>query len=300
MTRRRSDSRQGANSADAPPPQCLVGLIGSGIQASKSPALHEAEAAAQGFRCRYELIDLDQLGVGAEHLPDLLADAERRGFSGLNITYPCKQAVIPFLSGLSVQAQTIGAVNTVQFSNGQRIGYNTDAWGFAESFRLDMTDAPVSVVTQVGAGGAGAATAYALLELGTQELRISDLDMGRASALAAVLAQRYHDRNVRAWSNLAEAVSGADGIVNATPMGMARHPGTAVPVKLLRPDFWVADIVYFPLDTVLLQAARAAGCRVLDGGGMAVYQAVRAFEIFTGRPANSKRMRQHFLRLLHQ
>ena len=278
-------------------PLLRLGLIGSGIQASKAPALHEAEAAAQGIRCLYQLLDLDVLRVGAEHLPALLAQAEERGFAGLNITHPCKQAVIPLLHELSPHAQAIGAVNTIHFCGGRRTGYNTDAWGFEESFRHDMQGASVAAVVQVGAGGAGAATAYALLELGTRDLRIFDIDSGRAEALAASLSERFPDREVRARHALAPAVGGVDGIVNATPIGMAKHPGSAVPPDLLRPDLWVADIVYFPRDTELLRAARAAGCRTLDGGGMAVYQAVRAFEIFTGRTADAERMRRHFERI---
>lgn len=271
-----------------------LGLIGSGIQASKAPALHEAEATAQGLRCIYQLLDLDALHVGVEHLPHLLNEAERRGFAGLNITHPCKQAVIPLLHELNPRAHAIGAVNTVHFYSGRRTGYNTDAWGFEESFRHNMQGASVTAVVQLGAGGAGAATAYALLEIGARELRIVDLDSVRAQALAASLSKRFPDREVRARSTLSEAMTGANGIVNATPIGMARHPGSAVPRELLRPELWVADIVYFPRDTELLRTARAAGCRTLDGGGMAVYQAVRAFEIFTGRTADAERMRRHF------
>lgn len=287
-----------ADSAGGPASCCLLGLIGSGIQASKSPALHEAEATAQGFQCRYELLDLDQLGVGVEHLPALLTEAERRGFVGLNITYPCKQAVIPFLHELSPQAKALGAVNTVHFTAGRRLGYNTDAWGFAESFRRDMQGAATGTIAQIGAGGAGAATAFALLELGARRLRLVDIEFSRAEALATSLASRFADRDIRTWRHVAEAIGGADGIVNATPMGMTRHPGSAVPAALLQPSQWVADIVYFPLSTELLLAARAAGCRTLDGGGMAVYQAVRAFEIFTGRAADAVRMRRHFERIV--
>ena len=278
-------------------PPLRLGLIGSGIQASKTPALHEAEAAAQGIACSYELLDLDALHAGIEQLPDLLAEAERRGFAGLNITHPCKQAVIPLLHELSPRAQAIGAVNTVHFYGGRRTGYNTDAWGFEESFRHHMQGASLAAVVQIGAGGAGAATGHALLELGAREMRILDSDSDRAQALAASLSACFPDREVRSWLRLPEAIAGANGIVNATPMGMAKHPGSAVAPDLLHPDLWVADIVYFPRETLLLQAARAAGCRTLDGGGMAVYQAVRAFEIFTGRTADAERMRRHFERI---
>ena len=141
-------------------PVCLLGLIGRGIQASKSPVIHETEAAEQGFRCSYELMDLDAHSDAADVLPGLLRKAELRGFAGLNITYPCKQAIIPMLDQLSDEARAIGAVNTVRFSDGRRIGFNTDAWGFAESFRRGLPGASLTRVVQVGAGGAGAATAH--------------------------------------------------------------------------------------------------------------------------------------------
>jgi shikimate dehydrogenase len=274
-----------------------VGLIGKGIQRSKSPALHEAEAAAQGFRCTYELIDLDERGVGLKALPDLLVEAETRGFAGVNITYPCKQAVIPLLHDLSDEARAIGAVNTVHFANGRRLGYNTDAWGFAESFRRGLGDAPLERIAQIGAGGAGAATGYAMLGLGAAHLAIFDVDLDRADSLVRSLTRHFPKRDIRAVDEIAAAVDGTQGIVHATPTGMASHRGSAVPESLLRPDLWVADIVYFPLETELLRLARAAGCRTLDGGGMAIFQAAKAFEIFTGRPADGERMRRHFMRI---
>lgn len=277
---------------------CLLGLIGSAIQASKSPSMHETEAAAQGISCKYELIDLDERKVGIECLPALLSEAERRGFTGLNVTYPCKQAVIPLLHELSPDAEAIGAVNTILFQDGRRKGYNTDSWGFAQSFRRDMKAASIDKVVQIGAGGAGAATAFALLEMGAREVRIVDLDHRRASALAAGLSLHFPDRKVHTAESLPAALRDAHGLVNATPIGMSKHPGSAVPQDLLRPELWVADIVYFPLNTALLQAARVAGCRTLDGGGMAVYQAVRAFELFTGRSPDAARMRRHFDRLV--
>jgi shikimate dehydrogenase len=278
-------------------PAVLVGLIGKGIQRSRSPAMHEAEAAAQGFRCSYELIDLDERGVGINELPGLLREVESRGFAGVNITYPCKQAVIPLLHGLSDEARAIGAVNTVHFASGVRTGYNTDSWGFAESFRRGLGGAPVSRVAQLGAGGAGAATGYAMLGLGARRLTIFDVDFDRAASLVRSLARHFPDRHIDAVEEVAAAVEHAEGLVHATPTGMASHRGSAVPAGLLRPDLWVADIVYFPLETELLRLARAAGCRTLDGGGMATFQAARAFEIFTGRAADGERMRQHFLRI---
>ena len=277
------------------PVPCRVGLIGRGIQGSKSPAMHEAEAAAQGFELTYELLDLDQRGVGNEALPEVLAEAQSRGFAGLNITYPCKQAVIPLLDELSEEAQAIGAVNTVQFRDGKRIGYNTDAAGFEESFRWGMPGAAFATVVQIGGGGAGAATAFAFIRLGTRHLTLIDVVEGRARALAEILKHRFTNCEIRVRGDLQQSLATADGVLNATPMGMTKHPGTAIPEHLLRSTLWVADIVYFPLETQLLRAARSIGCRTLDGGGMAVFQAARAFEIFTGRTADSERMRRQFV-----
>lgn len=280
--------------AGASRPACRVGLIGRGIQGSKSPAMHRAEAAAQGFELTYELLDLDQRGSSDAALPDLLAETQSSGFAGLNITYPCKQAVIPLLDELSEEAQTIGAVNTVQFRDGRRIGYNTDASGFEESFRRGMAGAALGTVAQVGGGGAGAATAFALLRLGVRRLLLLDVALEKAQSLASMLEQHFKYCEVRAERNMEAALREADGVLNATPVGMAKHPGTVVPAHLLRPALWVADIVYFPFETQLLREARQAGCRTLDGGGMAIFQAARAFEIFTGRVADSERMRQQF------
>ncbi|OKP73797.1 shikimate dehydrogenase, partial [Ensifer adhaerens] len=103
-----------------------AGLIGAGIQASLTPAMHMAEGAAQGLRYAYELIDLSEIGATENDLPRLLADAERQGFTGLNITHPCKQAVIAHLDELSPDAHRLGAVNTVVLTGGRRYGHNTD------------------------------------------------------------------------------------------------------------------------------------------------------------------------------
>lgn len=272
----------------------LLGLIGAGIQASLTPAMHEQEAEAQGLRCIYKLIDLTILGLGPEALPDLLLAAERMGFAGLNITHPCKQAVIPLLHELSPDARALGAVNTVLLRDGRRIGHNTDCSGFAENFRRFLPNVAPGRVVQIGAGGAGSAVAQAILSLGARQLTIFDVDPGRAQSLAAQTGARFPAVAVQAGADLAAALAQADGLINATPIGMADHPGLPLPRDLLRPALWVADIVYFPLETALLRTARALGCRTLDGGGMAVFQAVHAFQLFTGIPPDAERMRQHF------
>ena len=277
------------------PDALLLGLIGSGIGASRSPAMHEGEAAAHGLRCIYQLVDLAQLGLAADALPDLITAAERMGFTGLNITHPCKQSVIPLLTGLSDDAQAIGSVNTVVFDAGRRVGHNTDWYGFRRNLVEQLPGAALHRIVQLGAGGAGAATAYAALDLGARELIIVDTIHERARVLADRMAATF-SRNVRAVSagDLGDALRGADGLIHATPAGMSGHQRLALSATLLRADLWVADVVYFPLMTELLRAARRAGCRTLDGGGMAVYQAAEAFRLFTGLPADASRMRGFF------
>ncbi len=286
----RSDGTAGADAWRS----VLAGLIGTGIQASRTPALHEREGALQHLRLVYRLIDLDALGLDVAALPELLTAAQRFGFAGLNITHPCKQAVIPLLDDLSPDAAALGAVNTVVLRNGRLVGHNTDWWGFAESYRRELVDAPCRKVVQFGAGGAGAAVAHALLTLGCGELVLIDKDAARARMLAADLRARFGAGRAAAASEAGPALEGADGLVNTTPMGMAKYPGMVVPADLLRPDLWVADIVYVPLETELLRAARRAGCRVMSGGGMAVFQAVGAFRLFTGIEPDRDRMLRHF------
>ncbi len=275
----------------------LIGLIGTGIQASLTPSMHEREGAAQGRLYLYRLIDLTELKLGLDALPDLLTAAERMGFNGLNITHPCKQAVIPLLDELSDDARAIGAVNTVVLQGGRRIGHNTDASGFAAAFRRGLPDVRLDQVVQFGAGGAGCAVAHALLGLGVGQLTLVDVDAARAAALADSLNGRFGPGRAIVTDDLPAAMAAADGLVNATPLGMAKYPGMAVSPDLLRPAHFVADIVYFPLETALLAAAKARGCRVLNGGGMAVFQAVEAFRHFTGLTPDPQRMLDHFQRL---
>ncbi|WP_408473747.1 shikimate dehydrogenase [Paraburkholderia strydomiana] len=278
----------------------LVGLIGSGIGGSLSPAMHEEEGTKLGLHYVYRRIDLEALKLDVAALPDLLVAAERMGYNGLNITYPCKQAVIPLLDELSDDARALGAVNTVLFKDGKRIGHNTDWSGFARAFRRGLPDVALDRVVQLGAGGAGAAVAHAALAMGTQTLTLFDVDAARAASLAAELQKRFADRTVTAGTSRGETLAAANGLIHATPTGMAKLPGLPLPAELLHSGLWVADIVYFPIRTALLQAAEALGCRTLSGGGMAVYQAVDAMRIFTGLEPDAERVYTHFQSLLER
>lgn len=278
----------------------LVGLIGAGIQRSLTPLMHEEEARQQGLRLHYQLIDLDCTGATVEDLPGLIRAVRTMGFAGLNITYPCKQAVIPLLDELSEDAKAMGAVNTVVCKDGRLVGHNTDWSGWGEGFLRALPLADLSRVVLLGAGGAGAAVAHAALRLGAQRLAVVDREPERAQALAASLNTVYGAGRVESQADVATALQGATGLIHATPTGMDKLPGLPLAAELLRPSLWVAEIVYFPIETELLKAARARGCATVDGGGMAVFQAVGAFRLFTGLEPDAARMEIHFRRLLRE
>jgi shikimate dehydrogenase len=287
-----------SSAAEGHSSRLLIGLIGSGIGASLTPAMHEEEARHHGLTLYDQLIDLERSHAGVEVLPSLLQSMRAIGFAGFNVTHPCKQAIVPLLDELAEDARAIGAVNTVTVRDGRLIGYNTDGSGWEWAFRRALPQADLSQVVLLGAGGAGAAVAHALLRLGVQRLRIFDAEPARAAGLAERLERIYGGGRVAHAAELSSALARARGLVHATPTGMAHSPGLPLPPALLRPDLWVSEIVYFPLETELLKAARAAGCAAFDGGGMAVGQALGAFRLFTGREADAVRVERHFRRLV--
>jgi shikimate dehydrogenase len=278
----------------------LLGLIGDGVQGSLSPVLHEREAARLGLRYVYRRIDLARLDLGAPDLSAVLRWAERFGFDGLNVTHPYKQAVIPLLDRLSTEAERIGAVNTVLLRDGGRIGHNTDAAGFSEGFKVTMGDARLGRVLQLGAGGAGAATASALLDLGVSKLVIADVDPGRAGALVEALRGLHGGQRIDVATDVERETLLADGLVNATPIGMTSHPGLPLPNTLLRPTLWVNDLIYAPPRTALIQAAQAIGARTANGAAMLAFQAAGSLTLFTGRPAEGLRMYRDIMAVLDE
>jgi shikimate dehydrogenase len=209
--------------------------------------------------------------------------------------------VLPLLDVLDEEAAQIGAVNTVTIAaDGQTTGYNTDRPGFRRSFeeKFGRAGARGATVVLIGAGGAGRAVAFALMDLGIATLLPCDAVAARANALAEDLARHYGPQRCRPVTELERAIAAADGIVNATPVGMYGFPGNPVPVSALHAGQWAADIIYSPTDTAFLKAAAAGGARVLDGGGMCVHQAVEAFRLFTGIMPDAARMQRSFSKAL--
>jgi shikimate dehydrogenase len=272
-----------------------TGLLGRSILASRSPWLHEQEAKAQGIALSYTLFDFDALGLADHDLERKLHELADAGLAGVNVTFPFKQAVIPLLDELADCAQAVGAVNTVAMRGGRLTGYNTDKSGFEESLAENLPGASLERILQLGAGGAGSAVANALLDSGTSLLEITDVETERADELVRRLRSRHgSDRIVARPPNSLDTGS-IDGIVNTTPMGMASCPGMAIAAELVTSRHWVADIVYFPLETELLRIAHERGCRIMNGCGMVIGQAARAFEILTGSIADKARMGASFL-----
>jgi shikimate dehydrogenase len=263
--------------------QALIGLLGANIMKSLAPALHIDAFAAAGVTGHYHLMDVDQLP--GRTLQSLLEAVKTAGFIGVNVTFPFKQAVIPLLDQLSPEARQIGAVNTVVISKtGHTTGHNTDRSGFRLNFEdgLGRAAAEGKTAVLVGAGGAGSAVAFALMDLGLKALIVHDQDKTRATSLAADVIAHYGAGSCRLAERLTEEIATADGVANATPIGMAGFP------------HWVADVIYSPMETELIRAAAAKGARTLTGGGMCVYQAVDAFRLFTGIDPDVARMHRTF------
>src|SRR6516225_5545510 len=237
----------------------LTGLIGSPIAHSASPAMHERAAEALGLRGHYQLIEV--AGADAAGLRMMLEGVRRLGFAGVNVTFPYKEAVVPMLDELAPGAAAMGAVNTVVVKDGRLIGHNTDTTGFARAVAPLLAPSG-NAVAVIGTGGVGKAIAFALASQNVSDIRILDSEPARAEKLASLLDA---SGNVRVALSVEDALSGATGLVNATPVGMLPNRDTPVPPALLHGALWVADAVYSPLITPLLGAAQEKGARIMTG-----------------------------------
>jgi shikimate dehydrogenase len=273
----------------------LVGLIGANIARSLAPALFADAFASAGIDGFYHLMDVDRLPE--RRLPQLLDAISAAGFGGANITYPFKQDILALLDAVDPEADQVGAVNTVTIApDGRTTGYNTDRRGWRESFAesLGPMSAQGVTVVLVGTGGAGRAVAFALMDLGVAMLIIHDLDRARVDALKADLSMHYGASRCRIADDLARDIAGADGVVNATQIGMGGFAGNPVPMSTLSAAHWAADVIYTPIETEFIKAAAAKGARVLNGGGMCVHQAAEAFRLITGVKPDLARLRRSF------
>ncbi len=280
-------------------PRFLIGLIGANIMKSLSPALHIEAFAAAGIEGYYHVMDVDVLP--GRRLPQLLEAVKTAGFCGTNVTFPFKQEVLTLLDEVDREAAQIGAVNAVTIApDGRTKGYNTDRRGFRRSFEegLGRASAEAATVVLVGAGGAGRAVAFALMDLGVTTVVVHDRDATQAATLMADLTTHYGAARCRLADNLERDIAEADGVVNATPVGMLGFPGNPVPVEALHGEHWAADVIYTPIETAFIKAAAAKGARVLTGGGMCVHQAAETFRLFVGIEPDVKHMHRTFAEAL--
>lgn len=280
-------------------PRFVCGLIGSGIGSSLTPDMHEAVADRLGLTYVYRRIDIHELGLSPQEAVGLIPAAGRLGFSGLNVTHPCKRLAVAYVDELSDTAAMIGAINTVVFTEGRAVGHNTDVTGFGWGFDRDMGDVARERVVVLGAGGAGGAVVHALLSRGAREVVVVDVDRVRAGALAGTAAETGGAPiRVADPSDLGAELQRADGIINCTPIGMAHHPGTPFDPELLQPRHWLLDVIYRPTVTELVRAAQERGCRVATGEAMAIGQAVDSFRLMTGLSPDPAAFEDEFARLV--
>ena len=265
-----------------------LGLIGDNIARSKSPLLHVEAGRLCGLDVSYERLVPADMGLAFEAV---FERCRQSGFHGINITYPYKEQVVPLVSIDAPEVKRIGACNTVLFSGSHATGHNTDYSGFIAAYLGVLADVAPGTVAMAGAGGVGKAIAFALAELGSPRLRLYDPDRDRALALCRLIRDTADTMVVDVCASIAEAASGADGIVNCTPLGMAGHPGTAVPAALMATARWAFDAVYTPVETPFRAQAIAAGGRFLSGYELFFHQGVDAFRLFTGRDVDQTALR---------
>ena len=261
----------------------IAGVLGWPVSHSLSPKLHHHWLKTLGIDGEYKALAVEpkDLQTTLKALPDM-------GWQGCNLTIPHKEAALPFLDELDDTARAIGAVNTVIVRGGKLIGSNTDAYGFAENIRAGLTGTHKAVV--LGAGGAAKAVCYALHQLGFQHIVIANRTREKAEALAA----SFQNVQVGAWDN--NLLADADLLVNATSLGMTGKEPLEMDLSRLPVGALVTDIVYAPLITPLLAAAKARGNPIVDGLGMLLHQAVPGFAAWFGvRPQVTAQLREHVL-----
>ena len=232
-----------------------------------------------GLEVTYDL--LAQPDLEADELAAVIGDVRSNGFDGVNVTYPFKQAALDLVDLAEPDVTSIGAVNTLVFTPDRVVcGFNTDHSGLQRRWRERRGAETPGTVAILGAGGVGRAAAFAFAGLGAEEIRISDIDPGRAANLVKDLVRTYPGTSV-VRTTQEEAVRGATGIFNGTPLGMHFSPGTPVALDAIGGQQWLFDAVYTPVRTPLVTRATEAGLRVFDGLELFLGQAIDAFQHFT-------------------
>src|SRR5512138_491280 len=283
------EPRPPAETAAATDIDLRLGLIGDNIAQSKAPLLHETAGRLAGLRVCYERLVPREQGLDFD---DLFARCAAAGYRGLNITYPYKEQAARRVTIDDPLVRAMGAVNTVTFEPGGARGFNTDYSGFIAAYRQVLGARRAGRVWMIGAGGVGKAVAFGLLTLGLEALTVLDLDATKAADLARRLAAAAPGLPVTLAQQAAALEGSVDGIVNGTPVGMVGHEGTPLPRAAMRGAAWAFDAIYTPLETQFLRDAAAEGLAVIGGYELFFHQGVDAWEIFSGRAADSALLRR--------
>ena len=207
-----------------------------------------------------------------------------RGYRGINVTYPYKERAAKKVAINDPLVRAIGAVNTVLFEADGPRGQNTDYTGFISGYRGVRGEASPGISCLIGTGGVGRALAFGLVALGASEIRLVDKDEEKAQALATEIRAAPNTPNAAVYTDAVAATSGATGVLNGTPVGMAGYGGTPLPREAMTGAEWAFDAVYTPVDTQFLQDAAAEGLKIISGYELLFFQGVHAWAHFSGLP----------------
>ncbi|SOC03937.1 shikimate dehydrogenase [Rhodobacter sp. JA431] len=263
-----------------PSPRTLrLGLIGGNITATRSPALHVTCGLSLNRNVTYDLIIPAERGKG---FSEVLADCAAQGFDGVNVTYPFKEEAAAQVQPGDPVVAAMGAANTVKFTPMGPLAFNTDHSGFKAAYHATFGAVLPGRVLLLGTGGVGRAVAFGLADLHATELVLVDMDPAKVESLAAALASHAPLMKVTAGSaeNAAE-LSGFDGVVNCTPLGMVGREGSPLPEGVTGAPRWAFDAVYTPINTQFRAQVEALGAEFLSGYELYFHQGIDAFEIFS-------------------
>lgn len=275
----------------------LAGVLGSPVKHSKSPLIHNTWLKALNTKGLYVPLELK-----AQDLPSFIRMAPRLGFVGFNVTIPHKESVAHYCSEMSETARRAGSVNTIWFDEqGEALGDSTDGYGFLRNLQDKAQWSPAErKVAIFGAGGAARAVAAALLDGGAVEVRLTNRTADRADAIARSLGDRI---KLFDWPGETDSgaienfIDGADLIVNATSLGMEGGPRWTWRLPALGPDVVATDLIYAPLETSFLNAAKKQGAMAVDGLGMLLHQAAPGFKQWFGEwPTVTEDLREAILK----
>jgi shikimate dehydrogenase len=255
----------------------LAGVMGWPVAHSRSPAIHNHWIRQYGLNGSYVL-----LPVQPERIGDAVRGLRALGFAGCNLTIPHKVAAMPLMDRVDPLAARIGAINTIVVeADGTLVGYNNDAYGYIQSLLDAQPDwrADAGPITVLGAGGAARAILVALAERGAKEIRLCNRSLDKAQALAAEFGAPI---KAVPWEQRADALDGCALLVNTTSLGMKGQEPLELSLEKLPSRALVSDIIYVPLETPLLAAARQRGNPTVNGLGMLLNQARPAFERWFG------------------